>query len=98
VRSDRKWIPARRVPDVQTWKYSGNTLHPTQKAVEILTPLIASFSQPGATVLDPFMGSGSTGIAAAKAGRSFVGIELDQGHFETAAGRLGIVTDHSQAA
>ena len=91
--------PASPLSDVQTWKYTGNTLHPTQKAVEILTPLITSFSEPGATVLDPFMGSGTTGVAAGKSGRHFAGIELDQRHFDTAARRLGIATgEYRQAA
>lgn len=39
-------------------------------------------------VFDPFMGSGSTGVACAKTGRGFIGIELDQGYFETAKERI----------
>ena len=42
----------------------------------------------GATVLDPFMGSGSTGVAAVNTGRSFIGLELDPGYFETAKQRV----------
>ncbi len=70
----------------------------TQKVVEILTPLITSFSEPGATVLDPFMGSVTTGFAAGKAGWHFVGIELAQGHFEKASRRLGIAGKSRKAA
>lgn len=55
----------------------GQALHPTQKPLGILAPLI-SYSMPiGGLVLDPFMGSGSTGIAAAALGRRFIGCELN---------------------
>ncbi|HGJ5855356.1 DNA methyltransferase, partial [Arsenophonus nasoniae] len=50
--------------------------HPTQKPVSSLQPLIESFTQPNAIVLDPFAGSGSTCIAAALSGRRYIGIEL----------------------
>lgn len=80
--------PAKALPDVLPWKYTGNQLHPTQKAVEVIQPLIEAFSRPGETVLDPFMGSGTTGVAAAQCGRRFIGIELDSQHFETARTRI----------
>jgi site-specific DNA-methyltransferase (adenine-specific) len=56
--------PAERIPDVLEWKYSGNKLHPTQKPLCVLTPLIRAFSCPADIVLDPFCGSGSTLLAA----------------------------------
>ncbi len=46
------------------WHYSGNRKHPAEKSVEIITPLIRAFSNPGDLVLDPFLGSGTTDIAA----------------------------------
>ena len=42
----------------------------------------------GATVLDPYMGSGSTGVACIRTGRKFIGVEIDPTHFETARARL----------
>jgi site-specific DNA-methyltransferase (adenine-specific) len=81
-------LPASPVPDVLDWQYSGNRLHPTQKPVGILKPLIAAFTQPGGVVLDPFAGSGSTLLAARELGRRFIGIELDQQHHRTASSRL----------
>lgn len=57
-----------------------NRLHPTQKPVEILTPLITGFCPAGGLVLDPFCGSGSTLVAAQGVGRAFLGIELDYRH------------------
>lgn len=80
--------PAQRIPDVLAWKYSGNRLHPTQKPLCVLTPLIQSFSRPGDVVLDPFCGSGSTLLAAKAHGRRFIGIELDPGYYECAQERL----------
>lgn len=76
------------LPDVLPWAYTGNRLHPTQKPLEALTPIINAFSQPGQLVLDPFAGSGSTLAAAKAAGREFLGIELDAGHAATAYHRL----------
>lgn len=76
------------IPDVIDWKYTGNRLHPTQKPVDSLKPLIANFTAPGELVLDPFCGSGSTLVAARELGRSFLGMELDADHHRTAAERL----------
>lgn len=87
-----KGSPARPhppLPDVQPWHYTGNRHHPTEKAVQVLEPLIASFSRPGELVLDPFTGSGSTGLACARLDRRFIGIELDEDHCRTAERRIG---------
>jgi site-specific DNA-methyltransferase (adenine-specific) len=62
--------------------------HPTQKPLALLGQWVAQFSDEGETILDPFMGSGTTGVAAVKAGRSFIGIERDPKHFETARRRI----------
>ena len=84
-------FPDRPPPDVLDWQYSGNRLHPTQKPLGILTPLIEAFTRPGDTVLDPFAGSGSTLAAAQQLGRRFIGIELDPDHHRTARRRLHAV-------
>jgi DNA modification methylase len=80
--------PAAPMPDVLDWTYTGNRLHPTQKPVQVLRPLIDAFCRPGGIVLDPFCGSGSTLVAARELARRFVGIELDRTHYLTAARRL----------
>jgi DNA modification methylase len=85
--------PAAPLPDVLDWTYTGNRLHPTQKPVECLTPIIKAFCKPGGLVLDPFCGSGSTLVAARDAGRAFLGIELDAGHHGTACKRLGVTVN-----
>ena len=81
-------LPGSPVPDVLDWEYSGNRLHPTQKPVQPLKTLIAAFTKPGAVVLDPFCGSGSTLAAAQELGRRFIGIEIDEQHHRTASSRL----------
>lgn len=63
--------------------------HPTQKPVALMKWCMEKVGVPvGATVLDPFMGSGSTGVACAKTGRSFIGIELDADYFAMAQRRI----------
>ena len=52
------------LPSVLEWRYTANILHPTQKPVGALMPLVMAFSQVGDIVLDPFAGSGSTAVAA----------------------------------
>jgi site-specific DNA-methyltransferase (adenine-specific) len=61
--------------------------HPTQKPVDLMEWCL-TFLPKAQTILDPFMGSGSTGVACAAAGRKFVGIEMDAQHFETACDRI----------
>ena len=80
--------PKRPIGDVIDYPYTGNRLHPTQKPVEALRPLIECFTQPGDLVFDPFLGSGSTLVAAAQLGREWLGIEIDETHHRTARGRL----------
>lgn len=80
--------PVRPITDVQPWRYSGNRDHPTQKAVSIMQPLIDSFSNPGDLVLDPFLGSGTTALAAQRLGRRYLGIEKDADYCALAERRL----------
>jgi DNA modification methylase len=63
--------------------------HPTQKPVAIMEwSMDAAKVMPGMTVLDPYMGSGTTGIACIRTGRKFIGIEKDPVHFATAVERI----------
>jgi len=81
-------LPAHPPADVLPWQYTGNRLHPTQKPVGSLTPLIEAYSRPGDTILDPFGGSGSTGAAARNCHRRFILIEKDAAFYQAAAARL----------
>lgn len=67
----------------------GNKMHPTEKPVELVQIFVENSSQPGETVLDPFMGVGGVGVACVNTGRKFIGMELDQGYFEIAKRRMG---------
>lgn len=62
--------------------------HPTQKPVALMEYLIKTYTNPGDTVLDNCMGSGTTGVAAVRNGRFFVGMELDEGYFKIAQDRI----------
>jgi len=62
--------------------------HPTTKPVALMEYYIRNSSQVGDTVIDPFMGVGSTAIAALKSGRKFIGIELEQKYFDLACKRI----------
>ena len=66
----------------------GKVDHPTQKPLATIAPLLKVSTIKGATILDPYMGSGTTGVAAAKLGRRFIGIEINQGYFNTACKRI----------
>ncbi|HEV3262775.1 MAG TPA: site-specific DNA-methyltransferase, partial [Gemmataceae bacterium] len=61
-------------------------VHPTEKPVGLIGSVIKA--APGQTILDPFMGSGSTGVAAVKEGRHFVGIEIERRYFDLACKRI----------
>lgn len=63
-------------------------LHPTEKPRRLMSEIVADFTIPGQLICDPFMGSGTTGVAAVRAGRRFVGIELNPTYFELACKRL----------
>ncbi|PCI04624.1 MAG: hypothetical protein COB78_10045 [Hyphomicrobiales bacterium] len=62
--------------------------HPTEKPVSLMREYIRNSSNHGELVLDPFMGSGTTGVACANLGRPFIGIELDEGFFEMCCERI----------
>lgn len=63
--------------------------HPNQKPVALLTFILEQLgAKPGDTVIDPYMGSGSTGVAALRMGLQFIGVEIDATHFATAQQRV----------
>ena len=66
----------------------GNKVHPSEKPVQLMEHLILNSSNENDTVLDCFMGSGSTGIACVNNNRKFIGIELDENYFNIAKGRI----------
>ena len=63
-------------------------IHPTQKPVALMEYLIKTYTNPGETVLDNTMGSGTTGVACKNTGRRFIGIEMDKTYFDIAVNRI----------
>lgn len=66
----------------------GKKVHPTEKPVELMQYYVENSSSDGELVLDPFMGSGPTGVACLNSGRDFIGIELDEEYFRIAKDRI----------
>jgi len=64
------------------------TQHPHEKPVKVLRDMVSWVSLENQTILDPFMGSGTTGVACVKLGRRFIGIEIDEGYFDIACKRI----------
>jgi site-specific DNA-methyltransferase (adenine-specific) len=72
------------------WEYpSGKSkTHPTEKPIKLFERLIKASSNPGDTIIDPCMGSGTTGVACKNLGRDFIGIEIDKKYFKMAESRI----------
>lgn len=70
------------------WSMPENTDHPTQKSEKLLAKLILASTNPGDTVLDPFLGSGTTSVVAKKLGRHYIGIDLEEEYALLAEKRL----------
>jgi len=80
------------------WEISAErhkTLHPTEKPERLLERIILIGSKEGDTVLDPFMGSGTTGVVAKRFNRNFIGIEIDEKYFEIAKGRINAIQEET---
>lgn len=95
VKGNKKWTfnvldkPYMR-PQIICSRPTGNekTIHPTQKPIILISKLINIFTNKNDLVLDPFMGSGTTGIACKKLDRKFIGIEIDKKYFCIAKERI----------
>jgi site-specific DNA-methyltransferase (adenine-specific) len=75
---------------VWTTSIENNNGHPTPKPETLMRQWIEDFTNPGDTVLDPFMGSGTTGVACMQLGRNFIGCEIDKKYFDIAERRISI--------
>jgi site-specific DNA-methyltransferase (adenine-specific) len=67
--------------------------HPTQKPVRLIADWVRAFSDMHEIILDPFMGSGTTGVAAVRLGRKFIGIEIEPKYFDIACRRIQAALD-----
>jgi modification methylase len=96
VRSD--WTIPLCTGEERLKQADGSKLHPTQKPEALIARVILSASRPGDVVLDPFLGSGTTGAVAKRLGRSFIGIERDSAYARAAETRIAAVSPLPQAA
>ena len=79
----------RSVPNViGSKRIPSSELHPTEKPVPLLEDLIRVSTDESEVVLDPFMGSGTTGVACVRNGRAFIGVEFEEAYFDTACRRI----------
>lgn len=87
-------------PDVWRvyWPAGQKEHHAAEKPIALIERALALVAPPGALVLDPFMGSGSTGVAALRTGRRFIGIERDEGYCQIARERLEAEAAQSKLA
>ncbi|WP_347938176.1 DNA (cytosine-5-)-methyltransferase [Mycoplasma feriruminatoris] len=96
VKKNSKWVfnkpenPAYLRACFETPVVSGKekTSHPTQKSLKLMQQLIQIHTNEGEVILDPFMGSGTTGVACKKLNRKFIGIEIDKKYFDLSKKRL----------
>lgn len=90
------WTNLKKAARLKRWMWHGMLRaggetrgdHPTQKPIKVMEWAITLLPEPSETILDPFMGSGTTGVACANLGRSFVGIESHRSHFDAACRRI----------
>lgn len=79
------FFPDKRPSDIVKSVKTGNIYHPTEKPIDLMQKVI---QWTNGIIIDPFMGSGTTGVACAKMGRKFIGIELDRKYFDIACKRI----------
>jgi site-specific DNA-methyltransferase (adenine-specific) len=96
----KRWNGA---PATSLWTFCHDTdpakvYHPTMKPLPLMRRLVEQFSDPGETILDPFTGSGSTGVAAVELGRRFIGCEWDDAFHAVAVERLTAATEGQSLA
>jgi site-specific DNA-methyltransferase (adenine-specific) len=92
VKPKAKWVFNRQSNTYERPKFVASIdkgLHPTQKSLPLMKWLIKIHSNENDVVLDPFMGSGTTGVAAKNTNRKFIGIEQDESYFKIAQKRIG---------
>lgn len=106
IKKDAKWVFNRQKSTYQSmiFNYPSESgggykrYHPTQKNLKLMKELVKIHTNEGETVLDPFMGSGSTGVACVNTNRNFIGIELDENYFNIAKKRIDDALVEHQSA
>lgn len=84
-----------QLPAIGRWEKAQGK-HPTQKPLPLLSRIILASTRPGAWIMDPFSGSGTTGIAASLCGRRFLGLEREENYLELSRARREVLEDQRQ--
>ena len=84
----RRLLNGGRDPNIIKFARTGNKLHPTQKPVDLISYLVGKSSHKGEIVYDPFMGSGTTALAAYSSERKYIGSEIDKLYYESSLKRI----------
>ena len=95
LNGDKQMTDVWRLPAVGKWEKSCGK-HPTQKPLRLLYRIILASTDEGGTILDPFAGSSTTGIAANLLGRNYIGIEKEQGFVELSNRRFSELQDNEK--
>jgi len=88
LQKGRRKINGKRDSNIIKGMKTGNKFHPTEKPVSLMSYLLLKFTDEDNLVIDPFMGSGTTGVACQQLNRDFIGIELDPEYFKIAEERI----------
>jgi site-specific DNA-methyltransferase (adenine-specific) len=88
----KRWNGGGRPAVWRTTIVKNDGVHPTQKPLSLVMDWVRDFSDGGETILDPFMGSGTTGVACVRLGRRFIGIEICEKYFSIACRRIEAAT------
>jgi site-specific DNA-methyltransferase (adenine-specific) len=88
IQKGRRLINGKRDPNIFKFARTGNNLHPTEKPVDMFEYLLSKFSNERETILDPFAGSGTTGVACKNTGRDYILIEKEPEYIEIINKRL----------
>lgn len=81
-----------RVPNIKTLDKDGKNIHDSEKPIRLMEILIEQSTNEGDVVFEPFMGSGTTGIASVQSRRNFIGVEIDDKYFAIAEKRINNAT------
>lgn len=82
------WWEIQQVKNVSKEKFQGKVVHPCQTPEEVVRRIIATTAQPGQTIIDPFLGSGTVGKVTLEMGYNFIGFEIDPDYFQLAVDRI----------
>src|SRR5690625_7799444 len=91
------WEGGKYKSNILRYKKDYDGYHPTQQPIALLDDLIRTYSNEGDLLVDLTMGSGSTGVAAVKAGRRFTGIEMDDKYYNIAERRINDAVNERRA-